>query len=677
MLNHFYKISLISIISGSLLSINPSIALAANNGTSQTNTDKNGVITAKKSYKFEPVTDKDMIASLAMLSTGFITARMAAVYNKPLTIDAMIAAGAGVAFIAGEIASNVKFKGKIEEMTIEVEHKNDGTVNEEQIKRLDDLKKSYEEAKKTTKFKKILQLASAAGYSAASGTAGYLNYLEYSSVKKCMAALTSIQPVCPDSATYLKNMVSVNKERKHPKPSNLSQTVSLLKAPPLSVPITCIPKSPADAAAATAAATKANMACGPTIVMLRKNQVFTYLDVAKLTSIVTETPNKTLFANSPNANTDFFKSNQITAFNKILNFFISKADAGWLPLLGLGGGVAAAFAVGTTAVAKQIDLWIYVPFNRSIIFGVQAGVAYMASKSSDNTMKKIDENINKIDEILNSLNAMSKGVKAQNIAQQKIGMNTLGVAGSEGLSFSTNNDVKTPCMAANNSENCQELGSKLSSMPGFSNLPDSFKDIANQVVSVGDNLSGKTGISGSTLSSAESLGNKQGAIARLVKSTQRKIKTLSDGKLDSDKETERFNKSMAATLKKSLEKTGYTASGLMASIGGSSIDSSAKSELDSKDLAKGKSVSGNSINLQAGAGSDSETEMLKLDFKEENSEVGLSMGDVSSTSKSSPEYEMNSPEINGDNGPTLFELISGRYFKSGYPKLLEEEPSKN
>ena len=673
MLKHFYKTFLISFLSGSLLSINPSIVLAA----SKTSTDKNGVTTAKQSHKFEPVTDKDMIASLAMLSTGFITARMAAVYNKPLTIDAMIAAAAGVAFIAGEITSNVKFKNKIKEMTVEVEIKNDGTVNEEQIKRLEDLKKSYEEAKKTTKFKKILQLASAAGFAAASGTAGYLNFLEYSSVKKCMAAVTSIQAVCPDSATYLKNMAKVNKERKHPKPSNLSQTVSLLKSPPLSVPIRCVPKTPADAAAAAAAATTANAACAPTIVMLKKNQVFTYLDVAKMTSIVNETPNKILFANSSEIKTDFFKSNQYTSFEKFLNLFISKADAGWLPLLGLGGGVAAAFAVGTTAVAKQIDLWIYVPFNRSIIFGVQAGVAYMASKSSDNTMNKIDENIKKIDDILASLNSMSKGIKAQNIEQQRIGTTSLSGAGSEGASFSTNNDVKTPCMTANNSENCEKLGDKLSSMPGFSNIPDSFKDIANQVVSLGDNLSGTTGISGSTLSSAEKLGNKQNAIARLAKNTKMKISTLSNGELNTDKETDLFNKSMAATLKKGLEKTGFTATGLMASISATPIDSAAKNEDDSKKLAIGKPFSGNAINLQSGAESDSDSEMLKLDFKEESPDMSLSLGDVSTSGKAAPEYEMDSTEINGDNGPTIFELISGRYFKSGYSKLLEEEPIKN
>ncbi len=668
MLKHLYKTFLISFISGSLLSFNPSLVLAA----SKTTVDKEGVISGKQSYKFEPIKDKDMIASLAMLSTGFITARMAAVYNKPLTIDAMIAAGAGVAFIAGEITSNVKFKNKIKEMTIEVEHKSDGTVNEEQIKRLEDLKKSYEEAKKTTKFKKILQLASAAGFAAASGTAGYLNFLEYSSVKKCLAALTSIQAVCPDSATYLKNMTRVNKERKHPKPSNLSQTVSLLKAPPLSVPIRCVPKTPADTAAATAATTTANAACAPTIVMLKKNQVFTYLDVAKLTSVVNELPNKTLFTH-----TDFFKSQQFTAFEKFLNFFISKADAGWLPLLGLGGGVAAAFAVGTTAVAKQIDLWIYVPFNRSIIFGVQAGVAYMASKSSDNTMKKIDENIKKIDDILASLNSMSKGIKTQNIEQQKIAMTKLSGMGSEGASFSTNNDVKTPCMTANNSENCEKLDGKLSSMPGFANIPDSFKDIANQVVSLGDNLSGTSGISGSTLTSAENLGNKQNAIARMVKNAQMKMVTLSNGELNTDKETDLYNKSMAANLKKGLEKSGFTATGLMASISATPIDSSAKLEDDSKDLAKGKPFTVNTINLQAGAETDTNPEMLKLDFKEESSDASLSMGETSSGGKAAPIYDMDSTEINGENGPTLFELISGRYFKSGYSKLLEEVPSNN
>ncbi|MBY0414636.1 MAG: hypothetical protein K2Q18_10740 [Bdellovibrionales bacterium] len=153
MLKYFYKTFLIAVISGSLTMIHPNIVMAQ---TSTSVTDSSGGITTKTSYDLEKVKSSDMIASIAMLAGGFITARMLVSY-KSLTTDVMIAAAAGVAFVAGEVLSNVKFKGTIDKMTVEVERKNDKTVNEEQLQRLQDLKKSYEEAKSATQTKRLFK----------------------------------------------------------------------------------------------------------------------------------------------------------------------------------------------------------------------------------------------------------------------------------------------------------------------------------------------------------------------------------------------------------------------------------------------------------------------------------------------------------------------------------------
>ena len=672
MLKHLYKTLLISIISGSLLSFSPAIALAAAEGEVQTTTDNNGVITAKKNYKFDKISDADMLSSIAMLSAGFIAARMAIMYNKPLAMDAMMAGAAGAAFIAGEIATNSKFKKVMEGMTVEVEKKNDGTVNEEQVKRLEDLKKSYEEAKKTTNIKKMLQLAAAAGFGAAAATAGYMAYTEYMQVSTCIETLTVIQPNCPETAEYLAKMKVLNETRQYPAPSTMKARSDMLKLPPLSLPIACTPKAGVDAAAVGLQVSAANTACGPTVITLTKNQVFTFYSIEGVTKI-NESVEKLLFKDSIIQKTAVIEKSFL---NRVVDFFIAKADAGWMPLIGLTGGAAIAFAAGSLAIAKQLDLWIYVPFNRSIIFGVLGGIALLAAKSSAKIMDDLDERIAKIDAILADLNKLSKGVKAQNLTQQGINFSTVKPAVIEPVSFSTDNSVKTPCMTNNSSENCAPLANQLSSMPGFANLPESFKDIASQTVALGDSVSGTTGISGSALASADSLGNKQTAIAKLVKSTQEKLKKLSNGKLNSDKSSEKFSKGMAATLKKSLAKTGMTATGLMGAIGSSPIDSTlAKKELPT--TGNKLSASTNAINIQDGAGSPKDSEMLKLDFKDQTPGDGLSMGDVSSSGGAAKEYDIKSPEINGEFGPSLFELISGRYIKSGYPKLLEEEPSKN
>ncbi len=675
MLKHLYKTLLISVISGSLLSFSPAITLAAEEGQTQTTTDNNGVITAKKSYKFDKISDADMMASIGMLGAGLIAARMAIVYNKPLAMDAMIAGAAGAAFIAGEVASSVKFKGEIKEMTIEVEKKNNGEVNEEQVKRLQDLKKSYEEAKKTTNVKKMLQLGAAAGFGAAAATAGYLAHTEYLLMSNCIAAVQASVASCPNNADYLAKMTTLNETRQYPSPSTIKERTSMLNLPPLSTPLLCIPKSPPDAAAGTALTQAANTACTPAIVALKKNQVFTYYDIQAVTK-ANNSYEKLLFKNS--SNIAFNEVSKKTFINHVLDFFIARADAGWTQLFGLGTGAAIAFGISTFAIAKQLDLWIYVPFNRAVAFAALGAIALLASKSSADVMKKLDANIAKIDAILADLNKLSKGVKAQNITPQGISISTVNPnAIAPPVSFSTDNSVKTPCMTSNSSENCKPLANQLSAMPGFANLPDSFKDIASQTVALGDSVSGTKGISGSALASAESLGNKQAAIAKLVKSTQEKLNKVSNGKLNTDKSKDKFSKTMAATIKKSLAKSGWTATGLMGAIGSTPIDSSLADKNDDIKKGSGIGAGANAINLQAGAGDGKDSDMLKLDFKEQAPGDGLSMGEVATSGEAPKEYDMNSTEINGKFGPSLFELISGRYIKSGYPKLLEEEPSKN
>ncbi len=140
MLKHLYKTFLISLITWSLLSFNSAIVFAQSEKGVVT-TDSKGVISSTKQHKFEKISDTDMLSSIAMLAAGVVAGRIIKNYgfsNRPLTADLVIAAAGGVAFVAGEVMSNVKFKGTIDEMTVEVVKKSDGTINEEQIQRLKD-----------------------------------------------------------------------------------------------------------------------------------------------------------------------------------------------------------------------------------------------------------------------------------------------------------------------------------------------------------------------------------------------------------------------------------------------------------------------------------------------------------------------------------------------------------
>ena len=699
MLKYFYKTFLIAILSGSLLSLQSGTALAA--GTNST--DSKGLITNTQSHQFDKVTDSDMLASLGMLSGGFITGRMLKSYS-PVTTDVMIAGAAGVAFIAGEILSNMKFKGTIDAMTVEVTKQSDGKVNEEQIQRLQDLKKSYEEAKNTTKTKKMLQMASAVAFGVASATAGYMAFNEFQASAKCIAAMTTsltalstcpeagtpqtaaiFKPECARCALQIKELqtsfAKIEAGRISPGPSLLEKN-SITPTQTAAMIPRCSEWFPG---AVTPMNVSANIAatCGVALKMESLNQIYSTIPPAKIVFQSNELLNEILFKGAaPKFSYERFQSRDISNNSMIktaLDFFFPTAQASWLPMLGLGAGLLTSFVLGTSAAATQIDMYMFVPFNRSLAFAALGGVALLAANSSQNVMDKLDENIAKIDTILADLNKMAAGVKAQNLTQQQISIKTINPENQAIIPFSKNNS-KTDCLMNNSTENCKLAANQLSSMPGFANLPDSFKDIATQSVSLGDKLSGSQGLSGSTLASAESLGNKQNAVAKLLANRNAAYEKLTGGKVNLKNEQGKFLDGLKGAWKKSLQKQGLTATGMMASIGNSGISGAGSSNgFKTNEVApKSPAVSANVVDISAQNG-DKEKDTLNLDFKEAPAEnfAAVDMSGGTTSGGSAPEYVIDSNEINGKNGPSLFEVISGRYIKSGYPKLLEEEPTKN
>lgn len=689
MFKYLYKTFLITCLSWSLLIMqsNALLAQTASSPNGMTTTDSNGIITHTQSYEFNKIKDSDMLASITMLAGGFVTGRMLASY-RPLTMDVMIAGAAGAAFIAGEIMSNMKFKGVIDAMTLEVQRKTDGTVNEEQIQRLRDLRQSYEEAKKATKTKKTLQLAAAVGFGAAAAASTYMAITEDTMAATCTATLSAAQTALASTSaspteaaanakclplitsyqtafakfltTRVKPMVSIKLE------NITGASESFLEAP--SNYCTGLP-----GATVSAIAAKVGSSCSTTVVNHVMNQVNG--NVVKVSNSKNSELLHKFLGTSPAALYAYenSKKQETGIFSEISNLLIPRAEAGWMPLLGLGAATAASFFLITGATAFELDLMMFVPRNRAIAFALFAGLAFMASKSSDNVLKKIEENLAKIDAILADLNKLAIGSKAQNIAKTNIAIKTVNPAtkniqGTEAVSKSN-----TPCLTSNDTANCEVLENKLSSMPGFSALPESFRTLATETMKVGNGVSGANGISGSTLSAADSLGGKANAIKNLLKNRTSALEKRIGNKYDSNKEKDKFQARLAARIKKELGKSGTTATGMMANLGTSPIDSSGIPKEDVAEELKKDAAAANITDISAPASKD---DSMKLDFSD-GSSGGTIAGSGAGSSSNSPEYDIPENQISGENGPSIFEVISSRYIKSGYPKLLDEAPSNN
>lgn len=698
MLKYISKTLLIAIIAGSLVGFQTTALYAGVTASKgETTTDSKGVITAKKNYNFDKVSDSDMLASLGMLAAGFITGRMIKAYT-PVTTDVMIAGAAGAAFIAGEVLSNMKFKGTIDAMTIEVQKRSDAKVNEEQIQRLMDLKKSYEEAKSTTKTKKTLQQVSAVAFGVAAAWATYLAITEEGLAASCRAALgaaqgkltacmasgatgfaateaaacTTCQPLLTTYTTKYETYVT---SRKPPAPSAKKDATLVAAETFLALPASyCggLPSKTTGAISKTLGAT-----CGASAKTFAVNSLDANLGVlmdgiGKNNHQYNQFLNKSLYTNS-----EFYNliPDERNIFEQVLGFIIPEARAGWLPLLGLGAGTAVAFFAITGSAAAQIDMMMYVPQNRAIAFAALGGVALLAANSSANVMAELDENIKKIDSILADLNKLALGAKSQNVSTQNIAYTAPKPTTNNRINFSEDPNVRTPCMTENTSTNCKPLSNQIVNTPGFGNLPESFRNIASQSVKVADGLSGTTGISGSTMSDAENLAKKQSAVNALLKDRQAALTKITNGKFQPKLAQDKFLENLKGAIKRDLRSRGMTATGMMASIGASPIDSSAKPEEAPAAKPTGAVESINVAgNGEGEAAPKEDASGLNLDFSEAPAE-GFAAGG-SGANSAQPEYDVTTNEIGKENGPSLFEVISSRYLKSGYSKLLEEEPTK-
>ncbi len=656
-------------MTSAIAQVNASSTPSTNN--TSVSVDQNGVVTKLKTEHFTKIQDPDMLASVTMLAIGFLAALMAKTYQAPLTKDVMVAAAGGAMFIAGEVMSNMKFKGVIDEMTIEVEKKSDGTVNEEQMQRLLDLQKSYEEAKKTTKTKQMLQLAAAATFGLSAIIAGYDVVTELMALKKCTAALTSAQSICPAAASAKQAEITKYYAARSTimKPSSITNQKLQPDMAKAGATFICPAETSGTAAGAEVAmATTVNTACQPTVAMLIKNQAH-----SKVTLKISE--NDSSFKKLLNLNNSEMITQAPVETNgflgRIVDFVFPKAQASWLPLLGLSGGVLVAFLAIGVSSGSHIDRMMFAPGRRTIMFSLLATLSYLASTSSANTIKKIDDNLAKIKKIIEDLNNLAKGVKSKNVIEQGIKLQTLPPPELDLYTFSPDGKSLTPCMDSDSNANCKPID-QLRLMAGWGNLPDSFKTTASQAISLGDALSGANGISGSALSSANSLANNQAAIARMLKNRQDAYNKIPGvKKVDFTKAQQEFFDSLGKSIKQDLRRNGMTAAGMMAGLGTTSINTNDADEANKK-LAKSpfKELTGITSSVTSSSGEKEEKD-LDLNFKETPTEFVAAAATISK-----PEYDVTTDEINKDNGPSLFEVISNRYLKSGYPKLLEEDVVK-
>lgn len=661
---------------------------------SQTRVTKNsdGTYQRTKTVDLADVSNSDTAMNfITMLAIGVVGMKLLT-YQK-WTTDMTVAAAAGAAYIIGEVMNMFQTKKDMEATSASVTLRSDGKVDSTQVEYIKKLKESYESIIKSLETKKMLQTAAFYGFLAAAAVAGWLMFSEegkylsceaavlqsQASLKTCAAAGVAAKAGLPATAVVVADgeacaacspivdklsgeLKAIKAIEAKPAPSSTNQASS----EPVEVAASADTKLPCVGAKAAIIKQGVMGACTAYLLDKKVNKAF---GVAIKVSYV-DSLNKILYPTSVvNNEISNRETNKVrTLLKNAIEKVFPSARAGMMSMLGLAGGAAATFFFASSEISLYVDQYLFTPKYRLMIWGAFALMTKMALGSTEDKIEEAKKNIEKLDKILTETDKLTKGVQGTNATITSPQIFT-GTVATQDQSFS--DGQKSGCLAGSTKTGCNSLSNAASTSTGFSSLPSGLQDAVSQVTGLGDSLSGTSSLSAAGLNNAASIGSKAAALAKKLKKQQIAINDLLKKKgkepIKFDGEMQKVRGGMLSAVRKALDKKGTSAGGFLNSIGMSvpaSSDVKPETGLDGLAIPK-ESVAG-------GAGALPENkEAMNFGFDDAPGSGEGSGATAKNDDFGGEAYDIKGNDIH-DDGASIFEIISTRYLKSGYPKLLEE-----
>lgn len=666
MLKLIYKTFLVSILSVSLLVMDFS-------------TKGLSIQSAHAEQVETKVDDSNLMATLMLTAVAIVSIRLA---KCKMSLDTGLVMAGGAAFLAGEVISISELKDAMEKITTEIKRDKKGKIDAAQVASLEQLKASYEDAKDAAKTKKTLQQAAAAAFLAAAISAYSSAAEETAALTACETALGAAATACAgSSATGCPTCAAGG-----------AQALAVLKLRVAKFADDNVPKGSslvaAEAAAVKEGVIKTGEATSTVSCPLNGAAVVgpcaAIAGVDLLTKVVCPISpglaandilnlNKSLYAN---AYTPAIKESGLASLFK--QFFLNDARADVFTPLGITLASTIVYVLGSaTALGQSMDALLFAPMNRAITYGVFAGLAYAASSATDNVIGDMESNIEKIDNVINPMNAMAQGTTGSQINKQTPGVQTTIKPGVpvenkeekfEDVDLSKNGSM--PCFTGPDPKNCKAFSEVSKSL--VSNLDSESQKQIKSIFAVADGVNGKSRISGSTLAAADQLGNSANALRKVMANARKKAEeSFKLAKVNHS--SAEIEKKVKADLEKgvrdALKKSNSTASEMVASIfngrgtNGAAVATGNKSAKSTVAAVGAGSFVAPSAPKNLGL-SDLETDPNAAANVEEGSEVATATATMD-------DYVIKN-DIAKDTGPSLFDLISNRYQRSGYQRLFEK-----
>jgi hypothetical protein len=700
MLKKFYKTLLTSILCGSLLMLNFSLdgKFISVNGA------------RAESVATEGIKGDDLMSTLAMTSIGLIASRL---YTYKQTTDTMLAAAGGAAFIAGEILAFMKLKKVMKDMETQITRDKNGNIDQKQIEVLEKLKQSYVEAKGTANTKKTLQMAAAAAFAAAAIAALVLKSSETMAFQGCGVVLKAAGPACPTSAGAATgaqaSLIALQTSREVPGPSMSTKATETTGLTTFTGSLTALTSSLGASATSYAAicarphgsgvwACPLVGACNSAAASIQScNSVAPTCQMTGAYGII-----GTIAASHPLLpKQNFYTEVKPNIFSNLMKYFVSEAKANLLSPMGIASGLAVKYVLATYAsVGATIDNFLFTPVKRAVAWGVLSAMTFTASSATSAQIDTIEGNIQKIDSILNQMYSYKDGVaqtKTPGIQNSTISKTLaqnqpLGMNDNELSEFNLKaQGTQLPCVTGENSAKCPSFSTQLKSLPDFSSLPDSIQGQVGTISKLGDGLNGASLISTGTLSEASVLAGQAKALsadlAKREKELQNKLKGLGE-KTNLAKEKGELRGQIMKSIQKELDANKMTAGQMFASLGGGkSFESgnglgktgavttdSNSNALDGKDSKKDAGLGANVVAIPAATIPKIEdkniSDSLNVEQDQAAADAALSASNTEKTGETIEDYQLKN-DITKETDSSIFDLISNRYQKSGYPRLFK------
>lgn len=642
---------------------------------------------------------------------------------KPIPGDVMAAGASSVAYVAGEVYSSMKNRNVKER--IEVDYKKAKEENDAQYGALIAQRNAYESMEKVANTKKQIQMAAAAGLTAAAGWAFLKSTQEKISAKSCIgafetalttltasnafcAASTLAGPECLAQVNSCKAALGVGLTKFLESQTMWESSLwpSAKKAYKLTSDIPQIEGATKGCLTVTApVAAPIEAACGMHFTVLENDKAACHQRGLLLTTenekifrviddfIELKIEGDPVFSKLSDIKRNEAKNIVWRLFSGINTVLFEDAHA-WdlkatLGLGAVGAGIIFGLIPGQAGV---IDQFLATPTHRAMAFGMMAASIGYASVTSATIAKQMAQNKSEVDRIIKNYNnkkiATQSGQAERNRGEQNIASIHRPIDTSD-----ASNDERLPeplpCMTGEEGGKCNQIGSYNETDKKFlENI--SASNLMSAPINLANSLSGANTLSGGTLNLANGLASKNAVSLRFLKKARERyldeLKKGDKGELDKFLKTENenrdilFGQSEKILAEKNIDKpTLYAAMGYNADAlkNGEGPKSAVQMEIEKEFSTATK---GSSIQATPDANFASAKD-LDFDFKidgELGEEINIEHDGAFSIAGMDKGIELNAErgdlnnQVSPDDGYSIFEKISKRYKRTAYPLFFTE-----